>query len=200
MTSAIAFDRRRALCLALAATAADLGVIHPVQAAEAAGRAPSQGDPRRDFDFIQGTWRAHHRRLKERLANSTEWIEFGGTSVGQLLMNGVANMDDNVMEMPGGTYRGVSLRCFDPASGKWAIWWLDARYPHTVDVPVIGGFEDGIGTFACDDTLRGRPIKIRYVLTPLTATTRRWEQAFSPDGGQTWETNWITHFERATTS
>jgi len=196
MTSAIAFDRRRALCLALAA-AADLGTSIPAQAAEAAGRAPSTGDPRRDFDFVFGTWRARHRRLKERLANSSEWIEFGGTSVGQSLMNGVANMDDNILEMPGGTYRGVSLRCFDPAAGKWAIWWLDERYPHTVDVPVIGGFENGIGTFLCDDTLRGKPIKVRYLLTPLTPATRRWEQAFSPDGGQTWETNWITHFERA---
>ena len=196
MTSPLPIDRRGALCVALA-TVANFGVSVPARAEDAAARPPSAGDPRRQFDFVFGTWRAHHRRLKERLANSTEWIEFDGISVGQPLMGGVANMDDNVMEMPSGAYRGVSLRCFDPASGKWAIWWLDERFPHTVDAPVIGGFESGIGTFSCDDTLRGRPIKIRYVLTPLTTTTRRWEQAFSPDGGQTWETNWITHFTRA---
>jgi hypothetical protein len=196
MTSAISLDRRRALRLALAA-AADLGANGPARAMDASAHAPSAGDPRHDFDFVFGTWHAHHRRLKDRLANSSEWIEFGGTSVGQSLMGGIANMDDNVMEMPAGTYRGVSLRCFDPASGRWAIWWLDERFPHTVDVPVIGAFENGVGTFSCDDTLRGRPIKVRYLLTPLTTTTRRWEQAFSPDGGQTWETNWITHFTRA---
>jgi hypothetical protein len=197
MTSSSLFlDRRHALFLALAGSAG-FGAATTAQAADAAGTSASAADPRHDFDFVFGTWHARHRRLKERLANSTEWVEFGGTSVGQPLMGGIANMDDNVMELPGGAYRGVSLRCFDPALGKWAIWWLDARTPHTIEVPVIGGFENGIGTFTCADTLRGRPITVRYLLTPLTPTTRRWEQAFSPDGGQTWETNWITNFTRA---
>src|SRR5215470_7871487 len=145
MTSAVLLDRRHALGLALAA-AADLGASAPTHAADAP-RASSAGDPRHDFDFIVGTWHARHRRLKERLANSSEWVEIGGTSVAQSLMDGIANMDDNVFEIPGGAYRGVSLRCFDPASRQWAIWWLDERNPHTVDVPVIGGFENGIGTF-----------------------------------------------------
>jgi hypothetical protein len=196
MTTAYLLDRRGALGLALAA-AAEFGAAAQARAADAATPASPGADPRHDFDFIVGTWRAHHRRLKERLANASDWIEFGGTSVAQSLMGGLANMDGNVFEMPGGAYRGVSLRCFDPATRRWAIWWLDERFPHAVDVPVIGAFENGIGTFTCDDTLRGRPIKVRYLLTPLTPTTRRWEQAFSPDGGQTWETNWITHFTRA---
>src|SRR4051812_36785197 len=78
MTSAHLLDRRRALCLALAA-AADLDAGSPAQAADASGPVPSAGHPRRDFDFVFGTWRARHRRLKERLANSREWVEFGGT-------------------------------------------------------------------------------------------------------------------------
>ena len=197
MTSAESLDRRRALALVLAATAS-LGASAPTHTADAP-RAAAGADPRHDVAFIVGSWRAHHRRRKERLANSTEWVEFGGTSVAQSLMGGIANMDDNVFDMPGGAYRGVSVRCYDPASRQWAIWWLDERNPGIIDVPVVGGFENGIGTFVCDDTLRGRPIKVRYVLTPLTATTRRWEQAFSPDGGRTWETNWITEFTRTRT-
>ena len=149
-----------------------------------------------DFDLFFGTWRARHRRLKERLADNTEWTEFDGTSTMHRLLGGYGNLDDNVFYLPGGTYRGVSLRAFDPGSKRWAIWWLDGRAPHTLDAPVIGRFENGVGTFVGDDTLRGKPIKVRYQWSRITSTSRQWEQAFSPDGGKNWETNWITQFTR----
>src|SRR5262245_34818027 len=74
-----------------------------------------------DFDLFFGTWRARHRRLKERLADSNEWFEFDGTSTMQRLLGGYGNLDDNVFYLPGGTYRGVSLRTFDAKSKTWAI-------------------------------------------------------------------------------
>ena len=80
-----------------------------------------------DFDFLVGQWRVHHRTLKERLANSHEWIEFQGTLFSQPLMGGYANVDDDVFEVPGGTYRGVAPRSFDAKSGQWSIWWMDSR-------------------------------------------------------------------------
>ena len=73
----------------------------------------------------------------------------------------------------------------------------DARSPHAIDVPVIGGFENGVGTFHADDTLDGRPIRIRFHWLGTDGNTPRWEQAFSSDGGATWETNWIMQFTRA---
>jgi hypothetical protein len=150
-----------------------------------------------DFDFLVGEWRAHHRKLKERLAGSTEWMDFDGTQSMRPLMNGWANYDDNVFNTPGGAYRGVSLRAYDPKSGQWAIWWLDSRNPFgDLDPPVKGRFENGIGTFYADDTLRGKPIRVRFVWSHITPTSARWEQAFSPDGGKTWEVNWTTDFER----
>ena len=91
-----------------------------------------------DFDFFHGRWAVHHRRLKDRLAGCTEWEVFGGTSSAQPLLGGAGNVDDNVIELPGGTYRAATLRAFDPASKQWAIWWLDGRHPHAVDVPMIG--------------------------------------------------------------
>src|SRR5262249_38431901 len=103
---------------------------------------------------------------------------------------------DNVLYLPGGTYRGVSLRTFDAKTKTWAIWWLDGRSAHTLDAPVIGRFENGVGTFLCDDTLRGRPIKVRYVWSGITSRSGQGAQAFSPDGGKSWETNWITQFAR----
>ncbi len=150
-----------------------------------------------DFDFIAGEWRAHHRRLKDRLMGSHEWIEFDGTQRAELLMGGYANVDDNVLDVPGGGYSGVTLRAYDPKTGEWEIWWVDGRSPHAdIDPPVKGHFEHGIGTFYADDTLRGKPIKVRFTWHNLSPTRSHWEQAFSPDGGKSWEVNWTTDFEK----
>lgn len=149
-----------------------------------------------DFDSHMGAWRARHRRLKERLAGSTEWIEYDGACAMQPLLGGAANMDDNVFDMPGGAYRGVTLRAFDPKTQSWAIFWLDGRWPHTIDPPMIGAFKDGVGTFFADETSKGRPIKVRFIWSKITPNSRQWEQAFSRDGGRTWEINWVTNFTR----
>lgn len=150
-----------------------------------------------DFDFLVGDWHSHHRKLKEKLANSHEWIEFDGTLSMRKLMDGYANVDDNVFNTPEGTYRGVGLRSYDPKSGQWAIWWLDGRNPFgELDPPVKGHFEHGMGTFYSTDTLRGKPIRVRFVWSKITPTSAHWEQAYSADDGKTWETNWIMDFQR----
>ncbi len=150
-----------------------------------------------DFDFLVGEWRVHHKKLKERLLNSNDWVEFEGTCKMHQLMNGAANVDDNVLFVPGGEYRGVGLRAYDPKTAEWAIWWVDSRNPHgEVDPPVKGHFENGVGTFYADDTLRGIKVRVRFVWSYITKTTARWEQAYSPDGGKTWETNWTMEFKR----
>jgi hypothetical protein len=101
-------------------------------------------------------------------------------------------MDDNVLELPGDHYRAVSLRTFDPKTETWSIWWVDGRTPHgKLDPPVVGGFKDGIGTFLAEDTFKDQPILVRFLWSGITPTTCRWEQAFSTDGGETWEVNWI---------
>ena len=150
-----------------------------------------------DFDFLVGEWRVHNRRLKERLAGSNEWEEFEGTIVSRRHMDGWANVDDTVFHTPQGIYRGVAPRAYDPKTGQWAIWWIDGRNPFgNVDPPVKGRFVNGVGTFYADDTLRGKPIKVRFTWSHITAKTARWEQAYSPDGGKTWETNWLQTLER----
>ncbi len=93
-------------------------------------------------------------------------------------MGGAGNVDDNVLETPGGTYRGVGVRAFDPASGLWSIWWLDLRFPTKMDVPVRGTFRDGVGTFVADDMFEGRPIRMRFMWSRITTTSAHWEQAF----------------------
>jgi hypothetical protein len=150
------------------------------------------------FDLRVGKWIAHNRRLKERLANDHEWVEFESTQTFWTLMDGYANVDENLFRIPGGEYHGTTLRAYDPATGQWAIWWLDGRHPSgSLEPPVKGRFENGVGTFYADDTLRGKPIQVRFLWSGITATSAHWEQAFSPDGGKTWETNWTTDFRKA---
>ena len=60
---------------------------------------------------------------------------------------------------------------------------------------VVGGFKNDVGTFYAEDTFNGKPIRVRFLWTNL-ATKPHWEQAFSDDGGKTWETNWIMEFVR----
>lgn len=148
-----------------------------------------------DFDFFIGEWRVHHRRLNERLANSHEWIEFDGTCAVRKILGGLGNMDDNVLDMPGGAYNAVTVRTYDPVKEQWSIWWIDSRHPGSLDPPVVGRFENGVGTFYADDHFKGKPIRVRFLWTQRSSTPH-WEQAFSSDGGKTWETNWTMDFER----
>ena len=150
-----------------------------------------------DWRFIEGRWNVHHRRLVARLAGSDEWHEFEGTSELWPLMAGAANVDDNVLDLRGDPYRAASFRSFDPKTGNWSIWWLDGRNPGVLDVPVVGRFENGVGRFEADDTFEGRPIRVRFLWTRTDTESPRWEQAFSDDGGRTWETNWEMDFTRA---
>ena len=149
-----------------------------------------------DFDFLIGKWRVHHRRLKERLAGSDEWEEFGGTSELWMILGGAGTIDDNVIELPGGTYRAATVRAFDRRSQKWSIWWIDGRTPGPLDPPMVGGFEGGVGRFFADETFNDKPIRVRFLWSDITADSARWEQSFSPDEGETWEVNWVMQFTR----
>lgn len=158
---------------------------------------PADPDAPTDFDFLMGSWMVSHRRLKERLVGCSEWDTFQGTCVAQKTLGGFGNVDDNVLEMPSGTYRAVTIRSFDAKRGTWSIWWLDGRSPGSLDVPVVGRFERGVGTFLAEDSLNGRPIQVRFEWTRPYPDAPRWAQAFSPDAGKTWETNWVMDFARS---
>jgi hypothetical protein len=154
------------------------------------------GDGRRDFDFLMGTWTVHHRRLRRRLSADRVWEEFGGTCAALPVLGGAGNVDDNVLHLPGGSYRALSIRAFDACRRQWSIWWLDAREA-AIGQPVHGRFEDGVGTFLGDDVWQDRPVRVRFLWSGITDQSARWEQAFSADGGATYETNWVMDFRRA---
>lgn len=148
-----------------------------------------------DFDFLIGDWSIRHRRLKQRLAGCAEWIECSGPASARKILGGLGNIDECEIALPTGTYLGSTLRLFNPSAQTWTIYWMDSRDPK-LDPPMAGRFEDGRGLFFGDDTFEGRPIRVRFIWSAMTPTACRWEQAFSDDGGESWETNWTMDFTR----
>jgi hypothetical protein len=148
-----------------------------------------------DFDFQVGEWRVHHRIL--RPGGKDEWIEMEGTCVVRPLASNSMNVEEHQFFRASGKTYAVGLRAYDPQSAMWAIWWVDGRAPHSpLDPPVKGKFEKGIGTFTNDYMENGKPMRVRYVWSQITANSARWEQAQSADAGATWQTNWIMEFHR----
>lgn len=148
-----------------------------------------------DFAFQTGEWRVRHRKLKQRLVGSDEWIMFDGTCKAWEILGGTGNVEDNWLEDPSGAYAAAAVRRIDPKTGIWSIWWVDPRSPG-IEPPVHGTFENGVGTFLGEDVLNEKPINVRFIWSKITDNSAQWEQAFSADRGATWETNWVMTFER----
>jgi hypothetical protein len=146
------------------------------------------------FAFQTGSWRVRHRKLAHRLVGSSEWVEFDGTCRAYELLGGAGNVDDFFIDDPAGPYRAATFRRLDAATGEWSIFWADARRDG-LDPPMRGRFHDDVGIFFGRDALDGRDIRIRFIWSEIRPTQARWEQSFSLDG-ETWEVNWIMHFER----
>jgi hypothetical protein len=149
-----------------------------------------------DFDFLLGSWKVHNRSLRRRLCGSDEWDEFEATSVVRPLLDGLGNEDEFRTDFCGG-FIGMSFRFFDPRSELWSIYWADSRRSGELDPPVFGSFAGDRGVFLGEDTFEDRPILVRFIWSDLWTKTPRWEQAFSEDDGDTWETNWMMEFTPA---
>jgi hypothetical protein len=149
-----------------------------------------------DFDFLLGSWNVANRMLRRRLAGSDDWEEFAATAVVRPILDGLGNEDVFRTELDGG-FVGMSFRFFDPEKRRWSIYWADSRRPGELDPPVVGCFEGDLGVFHGEDVHRGRPVLVRFTWSRVTTESPRWEQAFSDDGGRTWETNWVMDFAPA---
>jgi hypothetical protein len=148
-------------------------------------------DGQRDFDWEIGSWRTSVRVLAEPLSESAdEWLEFAGTSVVRPLMDRRANVVELKVSGANGRIEGMNLRLYEPQAQRWSLTFVNIRNG-LLTPAVFGGFRDGVGEFYGDDQLDGRPIKVRFLVYRQGPDKARFEQAFSGDGGTTWETNWI---------
>lgn len=151
---------------------------------------------RHDFDFLFGCWKIHNRRLRNPLTNALEWYEFEAASTERPLLGGLANIEQyDAPKTPNGPIHAIALRLYDAEAHHWSIYWAKEGRG-SFDVPMVGGFSDGVGRFFAREEYEGRPITVRFTWTPCGPTACRFEQAFSPDDGATWETNWIMEFTR----
>ena len=149
-----------------------------------------------DFDFLHGSWRVHNKYLKGRLQQSSEWIEFEAQSEVQPLLNGLGQLDRYSAVRDSGPVEGVTLRLFNPETGEWSLHWADTVRPGVLQPPMVGRFKGDVGEFFGDEMVDGRKVLCRFHWSRANASSPRWEQAFSNDGGKTWETNWIMTFTR----
>lgn len=178
--------------------ACSLVVLHAFQAsaqtADAPGANPTRAaaarDGQHDFDFEIGTWKTHLSRLLHPLTGSTTWVQLDGTSVVRKIWNGRANLVELDVDGPTGHIEALSLRLYDPQAHQWSLNFANSA-GGTLGQPTIGAFKDGRGEFYDQETFNGRTILVRNVWSNITPTSCHFEQAFSDDGGKTWEVNWI---------
>jgi hypothetical protein len=176
--------------------------VATAQTTSAAAPVPAPGQPAvrdgsHDFDFIYGKWRMPNHRLTKRLAGSNDWVDFISCDEGMPLAGGLGNTDvlkTNYWK----DFVGITIRTYDPASGLWRLYWFDNHFSHgVIDPPVVGKFNGNVGVFEGKDTFNGKPVIVRFTWTVNpkgSEVVAKWEQAFSPDDGKTWEKNWENSF------
>ncbi|HET9696660.1 MAG TPA: hypothetical protein VFP40_07315 [Terriglobales bacterium] len=181
----------RKLLLSILLTTASLSAQNPP-----AIPAPAVRDGQHDFDFEIGSWKAHLRRLVKPLSGSTTWIELDGTSVVRKIWDGKANIGELEVSAGDKHVEGLTLRLYNPESHQWRLSWANSN-DGLLAVPTVGQFNsNGVGEFYDTEDFNGRAILVRFLFLDVTKDSFRTEQAFSADGGKTWETNWIGTFTR----
>ena len=162
----------------------------------------SAHDGAHDFDFLIGDWKAHVRRLPERLVGSNVWVTYVGISNHKKVLGSNANFEEFEVDSPESHLhiRGQTLRLYHADSRQWRLYLVDVD-KGTIDVPpVVGQFTGQLhakrGEFFNQQEWKGRTILVRYVWLDLSPTSARMEQSFSDDGGKTWEVNWICELTR----
>jgi len=172
-----------------------LACVAPVAAAAVPMR-----DGAHDFDFEKGAWTTKVRVLRNPLSGATpDWADYQGTSVIRPLMDGRANVVELSVAGTRGNIEGMALRLYNPQAGQWSLNYASMANG-LLTAPVFGSFDDkGRGAFYGHDMLDGRAILVRFIITQVSPGEAHFEQAYSADGGASWEVNWIAVDTRRTT-
>ncbi|HWY24737.1 MAG TPA: hypothetical protein VNX47_07450, partial [Nevskia sp.] len=177
---------------------ADTAAAPGSAADSAAVFAAPQRDGAHDFDFLIGDWKAHVRRLPDRLNNSNSWNEYDGISNHHKLLDSNANFEQFEVSSADKKLhiKAQTLRLYNPETHQWSIYGVDLDNGQLDNPPVVGQFSNGRGEFYNQQNYKGRVILVRYQWLNLSPKSARMEQAFSPDGGKSWEVNWICELSR----
>jgi hypothetical protein len=174
--------------------AAALTLPVPALAQQAATVCPTiaapDADGQKDFDWEIGSWTTKLKRLKSPLSGSTTWLDYEGTSDVRPVMDGRANLVELKVAGAAGRIEGAALRLYNPQARQWSLNYVSAGGGVLTPAPV-GSFHKGCGEFYGQDSWNGRAILVRFVISDVTPNSARFEQAYSADGGKSWEVNWI---------
>ena len=143
-----------------------------------------------DFDFFAGRWKLHNKKLKSKLNNCTEWVEFESTQEMYKVLNGIGNIDNFLATFDEQPFEGMTVRLFNPKTNLWSIYWADSDNGK-LDPPVVGSFENNIGHFFTKDIFDEKNILVVFRWDATDPDNPVWSQAFSADNGKTWEWNWF---------
>ena len=178
------------------AAAATVGTGGVATNAQASTVAPAVRDGQHDFDFHFGTWETHIKRLTQPLSGSKDWVEMKGTVKVQPIWGGRGNFEE--IDARGGSMHleGMTLFLYNPESRQWSQTFgsIDEG---KLGEPMMGEFKDGRGEFYSQETYKGRTVLVRFVWSDIKPDSHHVEQAFSEDGGKTWETNFIADLTRS---
>lgn len=155
----------------------------------------SPNSSKHDFDFFEGKWTLHNRKLKTRLNGCTEWTEFTSTQEMYKVLEGIGNIDNYLATFDGVAFEGMSVRLFNPKTKLWSIYWADSN-EGVLQPPVVGSFENNVAHFFTKDTFNSKNIVVVFRWDVRNRENPIWSQAFSEDEGKTWEWNWYMSFSR----
>jgi hypothetical protein len=176
-----------------------LVVVAPLRAQDTSNPANlPQRDGSHDFDFLIGNWKAHVRRLPDRLNNSNVWIQYDGISNHKKILDSNANFEEFDVTSTDKKLRikGQTLRLYSPTSHQWRIYLVDVDNGTLGLPPMVGQFTGNRGEFYDQEDFKGRAILVRYVWLNISPNSARMEQSFSPNDGKNWEVNWICELSR----
>ncbi|MEP0264292.1 hypothetical protein [Dokdonia sp.] len=156
---------------------------------------PSETSSKNDFDFYVGSWKIKNRKLKDRLCNCTEWIEFDALQKMQSILLGLGNTDDFVASFDGEPFEGRTIRLFNPTTRLWSMYWTDST-TGVLQPPTVGSFYGDVGRFYTKDIFNKQDIIVMFEWDKTDIENPIWSQAFSTDNGTTWEYNWYMYMSK----
>ena len=155
----------------------------------------SSTSSKHDFDFYEGKWNLLNKKLKSKLNDSSEWIEFHSTQEMYKILNGIGNIDNFLATFDGEPFEGMTVRLFNPKTKLWSLYWADSN-EGKLDPPVVGSFEGDVAHFFTKDIFENKPILVVFRWDARDKENPVWSQAFSADNGKNWEWNWYMYFSK----